>query len=110
MSLAALGPCTSIFHLSFNAFRALSLSTTSLVSQVFALLTHPAPPGLFTPLPALTHPQALAVGDRRRVRHVVLQAMGLAGLIGTLVATLLTRWGPRALKLMGAPPASALSR
>jgi Na+-driven multidrug efflux pump len=30
--LAALGPCTSIFHLSFNAFRATTAATTSLVA------------------------------------------------------------------------------
>ena len=37
VSLASLGPCTSIFHLSFNGFRALAQSTTALVSQSMAL-------------------------------------------------------------------------
>lgn len=31
--LAALGPCTSIFHLAFNAFRATTAATTSLVAS-----------------------------------------------------------------------------
>jgi Na+-driven multidrug efflux pump len=29
VSIAALGPCTSIFHLCFNTFRALTQSTTA---------------------------------------------------------------------------------
>lgn len=32
VELAALGPCTSIFHLAFNAFRATTAATTSLIS------------------------------------------------------------------------------
>ena len=32
-ALAALGPCTSIFHLFFNAFRATTFATTSLVAN-----------------------------------------------------------------------------
>jgi len=32
VELAALGPCTSIFHLAFNAFRATTAATTSLVA------------------------------------------------------------------------------
>lgn len=85
-TLAALGPCTSLFHLSFNGFRAFALSTTALVSS------------------------ALAVGDKRRVRQVVLQAMALAVGVGTLVAWGLRSQGAAALALMGAAPGSELCR
>ena len=37
-ALAALGACTSIFHLAFNTFRATTLATTSLVGPYFATL------------------------------------------------------------------------
>lgn len=86
IALASLGPCTSIFHLSFNAFRAFSQSTTSLVSS------------------------SLAVGDKKRVRTVVLQALVLASALGSLVAFFLSTQATFALSLMGAPPSSLLAR
>ena len=85
IALASLGPCTSIFHLSFNGFRAFSQSTTSLVSS------------------------SLALGDKKRVRAVILQALFLSTVLGSLVAFFLSSQASWVLSLMGAPPSSLLS-
>eukprot|EP00904_Undaria_pinnatifida_P001362 jgi/Undpi1/11226/HiC_scaffold_30.g13524.m1 len=84
ISLAALGPCTSIFHFSFNTFRSLTQSTTTLVSK------------------------SLAADDKERAGQIVTQMYVLACVLGAgLQITLLTQ-APSILALMGAGPSTAL--
>ncbi|CAM9651725.1 unnamed protein product, partial [Ectocarpus fasciculatus] len=86
ISLAALGPCTSIFHFSFNTFRSLTQSTTALVGK------------------------SLAAGNEEEAGQIVQQMYVIACVLGVgLQVTLLTQT-PSILALMGAGPKTALFR
>jgi len=82
--LAALGACTSIFHLAFNAFRATTAATTSLVSA--QLGTH----------------------NERQAKTVTLRSLQLGFGIGIVVMTTLFAFGDRALSSMGVSAVSPL--
>lgn len=79
--LAALGACTSIFHLAFNAFRATTTATTSLVGN--------------------------AESEEER-RHIIKVSLCLGAVIGVVVMTVLQVTGPWCLATMGVPAKSAL--
>ena len=79
--LAALGACTSIFHLAFNAFRATTAATTSLVGN------------------------AQNEGERRQVIKL---SLSLGAVLGLLVMTILHISGPWCLSTMGVPRTSML--
>lgn len=81
MELAALGGCTSIFHLAFNAFRATTAATTSLVAS------------------------SESRQDKQRVTQVSLQ-LGVA--MGVVVLVLLKGCGAWALAQMGIGRSSPL--
>ncbi|CAM9180106.1 unnamed protein product [Discosporangium mesarthrocarpum] len=83
-SLAALGPCTSVFHFSFNTFRAMTHSTTTLVGS------------------------SLALGDKDRAGQIVQQMYILAGGLGVFLLVMLLTQASRILALMGAVPSSSL--
>eukprot|EP00586_Coscinodiscus_wailesii_P013354 CAMPEP_0172508984 /NCGR_PEP_ID=MMETSP1066-20121228/216605_1 /TAXON_ID=671091 /ORGANISM="Coscinodiscus wailesii, Strain CCMP2513" /LENGTH=306 /DNA_ID=CAMNT_0013287249 /DNA_START=27 /DNA_END=943 /DNA_ORIENTATION=- len=83
--LAALGACTSIFHLSFNAFRATTTATTSLVSS--SLTTSPTP---------------------ARARHVTRTSLRFGLVSGVLVTLLLLTAHRTILRATNVPPTSAL--
>lgn len=81
--LAALGGCTSIFHLAFNAFRATTTATTSLVAS------------------ALAHHGRDEKENEEEARVVIDTSVRLGLVIGvTVAATLLIGW-PKALGAMG---------
>ncbi|KAL3920605.1 MAG: hypothetical protein SGILL_003179 [Bacillariaceae sp.] len=79
--LAALGACTSIFHLAFNAFRATTAATTSLVGN------------------------AKNEGERKQVIQL---SLSLGFLLGIFVTAVLQLAGPWCLKTMGVPRGSSL--
>ncbi|KAG7362188.1 MATE efflux family protein [Nitzschia inconspicua] len=79
--LAALGACTSIFHLAFNAFRATTAATTSLVGN------------------------AKNSDERKQVIQISL-SLGL--ILGIVVMTVLEMSGPWCLATMGVPRQSKL--
>jgi putative MATE family efflux protein len=79
--LAALGACTSIFHLAFNAFRATTAATTSLVGN--------------------------AVDSAER-QQVIQLSLCLGVLLGILVTAVLQLAGPWCLATMGVPQHSVL--
>ena len=79
--LAALGACTSIFHLAFNAFRATTTATTSLVASAES-------------------PQ-----DAKQVTQL---SLGFGLILGLVVLVTLTQGGPWALERMGIPNTSTL--
>jgi MATE family multidrug resistance protein len=79
--LAALGACTSIFHLAFNAFRATTAATTSLVGN------------------------AKNEGERKQVIQL---SLSLGVVLGILVMTILQLAGPWSLSTMGVPRNSLL--
>jgi putative MATE family efflux protein len=82
--LAALGPCTSIFHAAFNTFRALTASTTALVSR------------------------ALARGEVQEAGEVVQNTLAIAAVLGVGVMGFLLHQRAHLLTLMGAGVGSAL--
>ncbi|CAM9802411.1 unnamed protein product [Chrysoparadoxa australica] len=84
INLAAMGPCTSIFHLAFSTFRALTQSTTALISR------------------------ALSKDDTDQANDVMQQTLLLASLIGICVTGLTLANSERLLTLMGAGHSSGL--
>lgn len=83
IDLAALGVCTSIFHMAFTVFRASTVATTSLVGS------------------------APSEGERRQITKI---SLVLAGVMGTVVTLALRLGGPRMLATMGVPSTSSLYR
>jgi MATE family multidrug resistance protein len=79
--LAALGACTSIFHLAFNAFRATTTATTSLVGN------------------------AESEDERKQIIQI---SLSLGVVLGVVVMTILQCAGPWALQTMGVPRHSKL--
>jgi putative MATE family efflux protein len=79
--LAALGACTSIFHLAFNAFRATTTATTSLVGN------------------------AESEDERRQIIKI---SLSLGIVLGVIVMTILEVTGPWCLATMGVPGTSPL--
>jgi hypothetical protein len=79
--LAALGACTSIFHLAFNAFRATTSATTSLVGN------------------------ANTEADRRQIVQI---SLTLGVVLGIVVMTFLQSFGPWCLSTMGISAGSPL--
>lgn len=81
--LAALGACTSIFHLAFNAFRATTAATTSLVGN--------------------------AENEEERVQIIKI-SLSLGVVLGVIVTTILKLTGSWCLATMGVPATSPLFR
>lgn len=81
MNLAALGVCTSIFHMCFTVFRASTVATTSLVAS------------------------AETQAEKRHIAKISLQ---LAGILGTAVLMGLRFGGPALLTTMGVGPTSPM--
>lgn len=81
MDLAALGVCTSIFHMCFTVFRASTVATTSLVAS------------------------ASSKAEKQNIAKISLQ---FAGVAGTLVMLALRFGGPSLLATMGVGPASPI--
>jgi putative MATE family efflux protein len=79
--LAALGACTSIFHLAFNAFRATTAATTSLVGNA---------------------------KDSAERKQVIELSLALGIVLGLVVMTALQLAGPWCLATMGVPRHSKL--
>jgi putative MATE family efflux protein len=88
--LAALGACTSIFHLAFNAFRATTAATTSLVATQLSI--------------------SEKAGDKTSApaKQVTAISLWFAWWVGLLVSGTLYLTGHRALASMGVPASSAL--
>jgi len=84
--LAALGACTSIFHLAFNAFRATTTATTSLVGNATPTTDTDDDP----------RPQIVQI------------SLSLGVVLGLLVLCVLRSAGPWALNTMGVPMSSSL--
>jgi hypothetical protein len=102
VELAALGPCTSIFHLAFNAFRATTAATTSLVS---AALYPQGDEGTL-----MLHPEVnnTASAPIENARDILSTTMFFFTLTGVLVSCILISTSKVALSCMGVPPSSAL--
>lgn len=83
MDLAALGVCTSIFHMAFTIFRASTVATTSLVASA---------------------------SDPAEKRHIVKISLQMAGVMGTAVLLALRLGGPALLATMGVPAGSPMYR
>jgi putative MATE family efflux protein len=88
--LAALGACTSIFHLAFNAFRATTAATTSLVAKYLSI--------------------SEKNGDTmaESVKQVTATSLWLGCWMGTIVTVVLYVFGIQALSSMGVPNTSSL--
>jgi putative MATE family efflux protein len=88
--LAALGACTSIFHLAFNAFRATTAATTSLVAKYLSI--------------------SAENGDTSTAsaKQVTSTSLWLGCWMGTIVSILLYCFGTHALASMGVPATSSL--
>jgi len=81
IDLAALGVCTSIFHMAFTVFRASTVATTSLVGS------------------------ASTTEEKRQVTKI---SLGFAGVMGTLVLLALRLGGGQMLTTMGVSPDSSI--
>jgi putative MATE family efflux protein len=81
IELAALGACTSIFHLAFNAFRATTTATTSLVGNA---------------------------EKEEEKREIIRISLSLGIILGLVVMTALKMAGPWCLSTMGVPASSPL--
>jgi Na+-driven multidrug efflux pump len=81
IELAALGACTSIFHLAFNAFRATTAATTSLVGNA---------------------------KSEEEKREIVKISLLLGVVLGVIVMAILEKAGPWCLGTMGIPRDSPL--
>jgi MatE len=79
--LAALGVCTSIFHMAFSVFRGSTVATTSLVGNA---------------------------KSKQEAQHVTQISLVLAGILGSLVLLLLRLRGPQILATMGVASSSPL--
>ena len=88
--LAALGACTSIFHLAFNAFRATTAATTSLVAKYLSI--------------------SVESGDSTTTsaKQVTSTSLWLGCWMGAVVSILLYCFGTHALASMGVPSTSSL--
>lgn len=88
--LAALGACTSIFHLAFNAFRATTAATTSLVAKYLS--------------------SSAENGDTltTSAKQVTATSLWLGCWMGAIVSILLYCYGTHALASMGVPSTSSL--
>jgi len=84
--LAALGACTSIFHLAFNAFRGFTAATTSLVATELS--------------------KAKSGDDDGTVQQVTAISLTFAAAVGCGVTVLLYLMGERALAAIGVPSSS----
>jgi putative MATE family efflux protein len=107
MELAALGSCTSIFHLAFNAFRATTSATTSLVANALGASSsaESAAADDEDGVAVASSPTQSEVNDARQVSWFSLQFglyMGLAVWFGLVAG------GPYALRCMGVPADSPL--
>ena len=94
-SLAACGPCTSVFQFAWAVPRALSLSTVTLVASGLAAQTDKY---------GLTASKT-SIGDHRDVAQV---SLSLAIFYGFLTMGILTAFGPQVLAIMGAPIGSKI--
>ena len=94
-SLAACGPCTSVFQFAWAIPRALSLSTVTLVASALAAQTNKYGPASST----------TDIGDHRDVAQV---SLSLAIFYGILTMGILTAFGPQVLAIMGAPIGSKI--
>jgi len=83
--LAALGACTSIFHLAFNAFRGFTSATTSLVAA------------------ELSQAQKESGGDTSTAQRVTAISLGFACWVGVAVSGILYWTGHQALAGIGVP-------
>jgi hypothetical protein len=83
IDLAALGVCTSIFHMSFSIFRASTVATTSLVGN--------AP-------------------NKTQARQITKISLYMAGILGSLTLLGLRLGGPALLATMGVSSSSAMYR
>ena len=81
IDLAALGVCTSIFHMAFTVFRASTVATTSLVGS------------------------ASTPEEKRQITKI---SLGFAGVMGTLVLLALRLGGGHMLAAMGVSPTSPM--
>ena len=81
IDLAALGVCTSIFHMAFTVFRASTVATTSLVGS------------------------ASTPEEKRQVTAI---SLGFAGVMGSLVLLALRLGGGQMLQTMGVSPSSSI--
>jgi len=81
IDLAALGVCTSVFHMAFTVFRGSTVATTSLVAN------------------------AKTKAEARQITKISFQ---LAGVLGSMMLMLLRFGGPRILQAMGATAGSPL--
>jgi len=81
IDLAALGVCTSIFHMAFTVFRASTIATTSLVGN------------------------AGTPEERRQITKI---SLGFAGVMGSLVLLVLRLGGAQMLTAMGVSPTSPM--
>ena len=81
IDLAALGVCTSIFHMAFTVFRASTVATTSLVGNA---------------------------GTPEEKRQITKISLGFAGVMGTLVLLVLRLGGGQMLTTMGVSPTSPM--
>ncbi|KAL3921848.1 MAG: hypothetical protein SGILL_002531 [Bacillariaceae sp.] len=81
IDLAALGVCTSIFHMAFTVFRASTVATTSLVGS------------------------ASSEEEKRQITRI---SLGFAGVMGTVVLLALRLGGPSLMATMGVSKTSPL--
>lgn len=81
IDLAALGVCTSIFHMAFTVFRASTVATTSLVGS------------------------ASTPEEKRQVTAI---SLGFAGVMGSVVLFVLRVFGGQMLQTMGVSPSSSI--
>ena len=95
-ALASLGPCVSLFHLSFNCFGSIRSTTTALISSALAQSDAD-----FERDPKNAEGKAAAA-------EMGLQSLVLAGVTGVAISGLLLCKGDAALSLMGLPPGSPL--
>jgi hypothetical protein len=102
VELAALGPCTSIFHLAFNAFRATTAATTSLISAALCLQGDEGT--------LMLHPEAnnTTSAPIENARDILSTTMFFFMLMGVLISCILISTSKAALSCMGVPPSSAL--
>ena len=81
IDLAALGVCTSIFHMAFSIFRASTVATTSLVGSA---------------------------KSEQEARQITKISLSMAGILGSIVMFSLRLGGPKLLHTMGVPASSPL--
>ncbi|KAL9187099.1 hypothetical protein ACHAXT_010819 [Thalassiosira profunda] len=89
--LAALGACTSIFHLSFHCFRATTLSTSSLVAGALVRDEQNAE-------------QCGEDGKKKEAVLIARTSIQQALITGVLITSFLLAFGPRCLFAMGITP------